>query len=115
MAVVEIGISWVPDDLWSRGKCGLKALQYMAAGLPVVDNPVGVHVELVRHGENGFLAETPAQWLEAVGRLVRDPELRRCLGRNGRHRVEQDYSVAVGAGRWAALLDGLRLLPARVG
>jgi glycosyltransferase involved in cell wall biosynthesis len=108
LAGADVGISWVPDDLWSRGKCGLKVLQYMAAGLPVVANPVGVHVEMVSHGETGFLAETPAQWFEAVSRLARDPGLRRRLGRAGRRRVEADYSVAAGAERWLALLDGLR-------
>src|SRR6185437_3790236 len=46
IAGADIGISWIPDDLWSRGKCGLKVLQYMAAGLPVVCNPIGVHGEM---------------------------------------------------------------------
>ncbi len=107
IAAADIGISWLPDDDWSRGKCGLKVLQYMAAGLPVVANPVGVHVEMVRHGENGFLVRTPAEWAEAVGELVQSPLLRRCMGEEGRKRVEQDYSVAAGAGRWAALLHRL--------
>src|SRR5262249_11154285 len=73
LASADIGIAWVPDDLWSRGKCGLKVLQYMAAGLPVVANPVGIHKELVCHGQTGFLAETPGQWIEALGRLAHDP------------------------------------------
>ncbi len=42
IAAGHIGVSWLPDDLWSRGKCGLKVLQYQAAGLPVVANPVGL-------------------------------------------------------------------------
>ena len=54
LAGADVGISWLPDDPWSRGKCGLKLLQYMAAGPPVVANPVGVQSEMVRHGENGF-------------------------------------------------------------
>jgi glycosyltransferase involved in cell wall biosynthesis len=108
LAAADIGISWVPDDDWSRGKCGLKVLQYMAAGLPVVANPVGVHAEMVRHGETGFLAETPAQWVEAVSCLVHDPHLRRRMGRAGRQRVEAAYSVTVGAGHWLAVLDGLQ-------
>ena len=107
LAAADVGISWVPDDQWSRGKCGLKVLQYMAAGLPVVANPVGVHVEMVRHGDNGFLAETPGQWVEAVGRLAHDPVLRRRLGRAGRRRVESDYSVTAGAARWLNVLEGL--------
>ncbi len=107
IATSDIGISWIPDDPWSRGKCGLKVLQYMAAGLPVVANPVGVHPEMVRHGVNGFLAETPAEWVQAIGALAADPALRRRLGAAGRQRVEQDYSVAAGAGKWAALLSRL--------
>jgi glycosyltransferase involved in cell wall biosynthesis len=107
IATADIGISWVPDDLWSRGKCGLKVLQYMAAGLPVVANPVGVHTEMIRHGENGFLARTAAEWAEAISELVRNPGLRRRMGAAGRQRVEQDYSVARAATLWVALLDGL--------
>jgi glycosyltransferase involved in cell wall biosynthesis len=107
LAAADIGISWVPDDLWSRGKCGLKVLQYMAAGLPVVANPVGVQAGLVRHGKTGFLAETPDQWLEAMCRLAHDPDLRRRMGRAGRGLVEKSYCRAEGASRWLAVLDRL--------
>jgi glycosyltransferase involved in cell wall biosynthesis len=107
LAAADIGISWVPDDLWSRGKCGLKTLQYMAAGLPVVANPVGVQREMVRHGETGFLVENVRDWVEAVGRLAADPGLRRRLGQAGRRRVQRDFGVAVGAARWTALLASL--------
>ena len=108
IAAADVGISWVPDDLWSRGKCGLKVLQYMAAGLPVVANPVGVQADLVRHGETGFLARTPAEWVEALRRLGADPELRCRLGAAGRRRVEAEFSVEAGAARWLTLLHGLR-------
>jgi glycosyltransferase involved in cell wall biosynthesis len=108
LAAADIGISWLPDDLWSRGKCGLKVLQYMAAGLPVVANPVGVHCELVRHGETGFLVETPHAWLEALGRLAHDPALRRRLGQAGRKCVAAQYSVTAGAQRWLGILGNLQ-------
>jgi glycosyltransferase involved in cell wall biosynthesis len=107
LASADVGISWVPDDLWSRGKCGLKVLQYMAAGLPVIANPVGVQAEMVRHGVTGFLAETPGQWLEAITRLALDPDLRRRQGQAGRRRVEVEFSVTTGAARWRTLLDEL--------
>ena len=61
IASADVGISWVPDDPWSRGKCGLKVLQYQAAGLPVVANPVGVHAAFVRDGATGFQATTTEQ------------------------------------------------------
>jgi glycosyltransferase involved in cell wall biosynthesis len=108
LADADIGISWVPEDLWSRGKCGLKILQYMAAGLPVVANPVGIQAELVQHGRTGFLAQTPEEWLKAVSRLAHDPQLRQLMGRAGRQRVEEAFSTAAGARRWLALLDGIK-------
>jgi glycosyltransferase involved in cell wall biosynthesis len=101
----DIGISWLPDDQWSRGKCGLKVLQYMAAGLPVVANPVGVQADLVRPGETGFLAQTPQEWAEAIACLAADPDLRRRLGAAGRRRVESDFAVATGEKAWRYLLD----------
>src|SRR5262249_43186604 len=66
IALGEIGVSWLPDDQWSEGKCGLKVLQYMAAGLPVVANPVGPHRTLIRHGVTGFLAESAQEWKDAI-------------------------------------------------
>src|SRR5262249_40375007 len=104
IASADIGIAWMPDDDWSRGKCGLKVLQYMAAGLPVIANPVGVHREMVRHGETGFLADSPSDWIDAVRTLARDPELRRRMGRAGRECVERRFSVESGAGHWLNLL-----------
>lgn len=94
LAAGQIGISWLPDDPWSRGKCGLKVLQYQAAGLPVVANPVGVHCEMVRGGETGFLATAPDDWVTAIGALANDPALRKRMGSAGRQQVETDYSVA---------------------
>jgi glycosyltransferase involved in cell wall biosynthesis len=107
LAAADVGISWVPDDPWSRGKCGLKVLQYMAAGLPVITNPVGVHPEMVRHGESGFLATTEAEWIEAIQTLARDPDLRRRMGTRGREVVAERYSVEVGAAKWVNLISAL--------
>jgi glycosyltransferase involved in cell wall biosynthesis len=94
LAAGQMGISWLPDDLWSRGKCGLKVLQYQAAGLPVVANPVGSHSEMIRPGVNGYLATEPAEWVEAVRRLAGDHGLRRRMGAAARCGVETDYSVS---------------------
>ena len=67
IARAQIGISWIPDDQWSRGKCGLKVLQYQAAGLPVVANPVGAHREMIQDGQTGYLATTAGEWTDALG------------------------------------------------
>jgi glycosyltransferase involved in cell wall biosynthesis len=101
------GIATMPDDDWSRGKCGLKVLQYLAAGLPVVANRVGVHSKMLRNGENGFLADTADEWVSAVRRLAGDRELRKIMGTAGRGFEQFEYGVAEGGRRWLAALDGL--------
>ena len=104
IANADIGISYVPDDDWSRGKCGLKILQYQAAGLPVVTNPVGVHIDMVRNDETGYLTTTTQEWIDAIARLSNDAELRQRLGSAGRTQMETRYSVAVAAQTWIELL-----------
>ena len=95
LAESDIGISPLPDTPFTRGKCGFKLIQYMAAGLPVVTTPVGAHTEIVSNGVNGFFAEGQDEWLKAVGRLVEDRALRERLGLAGRKRVEERYDVSV--------------------
>jgi glycosyltransferase involved in cell wall biosynthesis len=106
LAQANIGVSWVPDDLWSRGKCGLKVLQYQAAGLPVVANPVGVHATMVRDGENGFLATSPDEWIEAIRTLRDDPGLCAAMGESARQAVETGYSVSAWGERFVSAIAG---------
>lgn len=103
IASADAGIAWMPDDDWSRGKCGVKLLQYMAAGLPVIANPVGVHRNLVLPGRTGCLANTHDDWLTAV-RHLHDARLRQTLGSGGRDLVCSHYSIAAGAAAWRQLL-----------
>ena len=111
LADADIGINWLPDDSWSRGKCGLKVLQYMAAGLPVVANPVGMNREMIVHGQTGFLASTPQEWARAIERLASSPQLRQEMGRRGRRLVEQRFSVE----RWAPKFADIVAQVARAG
>lgn len=97
LAACDVGVMPVPADEWGRGKCGLKLLQYMAAGLPVVASPVGVNADIINHGENGLLASTPDDWRAALEQLAADPELVDRLGRAGRRTVEARYSLESGA------------------
>lgn len=105
LAAADIGISWLPDDAYSQGKCGLKVLQYMAAGLPVVASPVGVHPRMIVAERTGLLPSTPDQWAEAVARLAADPTLRHRMGAAGRRRVEDHYSVRRWAPEFVRLLE----------
>jgi glycosyltransferase involved in cell wall biosynthesis len=103
----DLGVSWIPDDVWSRGKCGLKVLQYQAAGLPTIANPVGAHVEMIEPGVTGFLASTPEEWIEAVRAAGADPVRRAEMGRTARSRVESHYSITAWAPTFVASAMGV--------
>ncbi|NCG33039.1 MAG: glycosyltransferase, partial [Proteobacteria bacterium] len=90
---IDIGIMPLPSDMWAKGKCGLKGLQYMALGIPTLMSPVGVNTEIIAEGENGFLPSDPEEWVDRIAALVEDPVLRRDIGAAGRETVVQRYSV----------------------
>ena len=100
----DVGIMPLLDGPFERGKCGYKLIQYMACGLPVVASPVGVNAEIVEHGVNGFLANSPQEWEDALTTLLTDPALRQRMGHAGRRKVENHYSLQVTGPRLADLL-----------
>lgn len=100
----DIGVMPLTDDLWTRGKCGLKILQYYGVGLPVVCTPVGVNREIVEDGINGFWAQDADQWKKKLLRLIREEGLRKAMGARGRRKVEQSYSLAGNAPRLLKIL-----------
>ncbi len=90
---IDIGIMPLPDDEYSRGKCGFKLLQYMALGIPSIASPVGVNQEIIQNGANGFLASSNEDWFDNLSLLIENKEMRYALGMNGRKTVENHYSL----------------------
>jgi len=91
LSQIGIGIAPLPDTPWERGKCGVKILQYMACGIPVVASPVGVAPQIVTHGVNGLLATHIEDWAPALQSLIADAKLRQRLGAAGRTTVEKRF------------------------
>ncbi len=91
---LDIGVYPLPVDNWVLGKSGLKAIQYMAFGLPIVATKVGTTPLLISHEVDGFLVESQDEWVTALERLVGEPELRRKLGQAARVKAVQKYSVS---------------------
>ena len=102
-----IGIMPLTDTLWTRGKCGYKILQYMAAGIPVVASAFGANRDIITNGENGFLAGSMDDWVRDISTLAADPVLRRKFGMRGRSLVEQKYSLDQFADAYISLIREL--------
>jgi glycosyltransferase involved in cell wall biosynthesis len=89
------------DSPFERAKFPFKLLQYLALGIPAVSARVGVASELL---ELSQLAASLDEWHAALSRLIEDPDERRRFGENGRHLIEQRYTLECVA---PLLMDGL--------
>lgn len=89
---IDIGLMPLPDDPWAQGKCGMKALLYMAAGKATIASPIGVNAEIIEHGKSGFLANTDQEWFDSIDSLIADDALRQRIGQAGREKVVNKYS-----------------------
>ncbi|MBW8868664.1 MAG: glycosyltransferase family 4 protein, partial [Acidobacteria bacterium] len=101
---MDVGLMPLPDEPWARGKCGMKAIQYMGVGIPAVVSPVGANREIVVDGVTGLHASSDAQWVDSLHRLLGDEPLRRRLGAAGRELVRERYSAEAQAPRVAEVL-----------
>ena len=90
----HIGLAPLPDNRFTRGKCGFKILQYEAAGLPVVASPVGVNSEYVCENATGFLATSIQEWTEKITQLINNSQLRKQMGNKGLAQV-QNFDAGV--------------------
>jgi glycosyltransferase involved in cell wall biosynthesis len=101
----DIGIMPLYDDEQARGRCGLKAIQCMAVGIPVVASPVGAAEEIITDGVDGFFASSEQGWYGAISDLAASDEQRKAVGACARRRVEDEFSVAANVPRLHALLQ----------
>jgi len=107
LQAIDIGVYPLPGDEWVTGKSGLKAIQYMAFGLPCVATEVGTTPMIIRDGENGLLVRNDDEWLSALIRLIDDPALRRRLGEQARKDAVRRYSTSAVAGDYRAVLESV--------
>ncbi len=92
LARADIGIMPLPDDPWTKGKCGFKLIQYGAVGLPSVASRVGVNEQVIIHGTSGFLCENEKDWIHYTTMLLEETEKRKRMGESARKHIEANYS-----------------------
>jgi len=102
---IDVGIMPLKDAPFERGKCGYKLIQYMACGLPLIASSVGVNQKIVKQGENGFLATTETEWVEAIKKMKGDPAMQKRMGKAGRKLVEERYDLEKNAQKLINILN----------
>jgi glycosyltransferase involved in cell wall biosynthesis len=91
MASFSIGIMPLVANAFNAGKSGLKLIEYLAAGVPVMASDVGENRYIVWPPQHGFLATSAAEWQQCLGSLIENAALRRKMGAAGRAFVQEKY------------------------
>jgi len=88
----DIGVMPISDTPFNRAKCALKAIEYMACGVPTIASRIGEATYLIEDGMNGFLTGSEREWISALEKLMRNTELRAEMGKNGQEIIAARYS-----------------------
>jgi len=91
----DVGLAPMPENNWTKGKCALKVLQYMATGLPVISSAAGVNAYVVENGISGYLAYDDGQWFELVILISKEKPTLRQMGELGKQRAHKEFSIDV--------------------
>ncbi len=105
LAGCQVGLMPLTDDEWSKGKCGFKLIQYLALGIPAVSSAVGVNNLIIEDGINGFLCNNDNDWYIAIEKMLLDGENRKKMGRAGRKKVIENYSLQSNKKNFLALFS----------
>lgn len=105
----DIGLYPLPDEDWVYGKSGLKAIQYMALGIPTIATAIGANFRIIKNGINGFLVNPfdDEGWLNKMELLIKDVNLRKKLGKAGRKTIEKNYSIEVNKKKYLTIFNSI--------
>ncbi len=104
---IDIGLYPLPDEEWVYGKSGLKALQYMALGIPTVATAIGANYRVIEEGVSGYLVTSEDEWVNRLSALIINTELRKKIGEKARVRVENLYSVNANKNTYIGIFEKL--------
>lgn len=90
---MQIGLVPLPPVEWNKYKFIMKSAQYMALGIVPVGTPMASNPEVIRHGENGFLANTDDEWVDYLSILIKDSDLRNKMSAQAALDAKNNYSL----------------------
>lgn len=77
--------------LLSAGGIRVKIIEGLALQKAIISTPIGADGIHATNGQQLILAQSPNEWIEAIDKLVSNPDIIKLLGKNGRAHVEQTF------------------------
>jgi glycosyltransferase involved in cell wall biosynthesis len=87
----SVGIMPLVPGAFNEGKSGLKLVEYLAAGVPVIASDIGENRYIVCPPHHGFLATNNDEWKQGLTSLLGDDFRGRQMGAVGRAFVQEKY------------------------
>jgi len=91
----DIGLYPLLNNTYNQYKCGFKALEYMAMGVPVLASPIGENKFVIENEIDGFLISKGDEWVEKLSYLLENKGIRKKMGNVARKKIEEKYSTEV--------------------
>ncbi len=107
LSQIDIGLYPLPDEPWVYGKSGLKALQYMALGIPTIATAIGANYRVIDNDKNGFLVKNEEEWKAKILELATQKELRERIGKQGRIHVIDQFSLIANKDKYLHIIATL--------
>jgi glycosyltransferase involved in cell wall biosynthesis len=98
---IDILISPLAPSLFNQCKSPLKFLEYSAMGCPAVYSQGLPYNSVVKHGENGFLADSIDDWIRCLQALIESPTLRFQMAGKAQDTIKKDWLLSHHAKEWA--------------
>lgn len=90
---IDIGLYPLPqEEDWVSGKSGLKAMQYMAIGIPPICTAIGNVLNFIDDGVNGILVFEESEWKHKLKELIDDEKKRNIIGKKARETFLSKFS-----------------------
>ena len=109
LSAIDVGLMPLENTEWEEGKCGFKALQYIALGIPAVVSPTEANSKIISNGVNGFVCETDEDWEKKIATLLNEEEMCRSFSQKGRENVKSGFSKEAWKGTYLGLFEGDKL------
>jgi glycosyltransferase involved in cell wall biosynthesis len=100
----DLAVIPLKDSPFSRRKSPIKWAEYAALGVPAICSDLPPYRDVVIHGVNGILAESPEAWDYFLDRLINDPLYRAKLGGRALETCRALFDADQNAHLWAEAL-----------
>jgi glycosyltransferase involved in cell wall biosynthesis len=102
---LDIGLLPLNVEEYSKGKSPIKAIQYLACGVPVVGNVIGATGEILNE-QNSIAVSNEDEWIRGLEKLITNRDLARSMGRVGCEYVQKNHNVKSVAEQFFRILSG---------